>query len=76
VLLDGLRLTVLGLALGLAGALASARLMSSLLYGVQPRDSVTLIGAAILLGTVALVASYVPARRAMAVSPIWALRHE
>ena len=76
VLLDGLRLTVLGLALGLAGALASARLMSSLLYGVQPRDSVTLIGAAILLGTVALVASYVPARRAMAVSPISALRHE
>jgi ABC-type antimicrobial peptide transport system permease subunit len=74
--LDGLKLTVVGLLLGLAGALALARLMSSLLYGVRPRDPITLIGVAILLGAVALVASYMPARRAMAVDPIAALRHE
>ena len=76
VVLDGLRLTALGLALGLAGALASARLMSSLLYGVPPRDPITLVGVAILLGGIAFVACYIPARRAMAVDPMAALRHE
>jgi predicted permease len=76
VVLDGLRLTLLGLALGFAGALASARLIGSVLYGVQPRDPITLLGVAILLGAVALVASYIPARRAIAVDPIAALRHE
>jgi len=76
VMLDGLRLTALGLAFGLAGALVLARLMSSLLYGVAPRDPATLAGVAILLAAVALLASYIPARRAMRVDPMTALRYE
>ncbi|HEV2423563.1 MAG TPA: ABC transporter permease [Terriglobia bacterium] len=76
VVFDGLRLTALGLALGLAGSLLLAHLMSSLLYGVAPRDPATLAGVAILLAVVALLASYIPARRAMRVDPMAALRYE
>lgn len=76
IVFDGLKLTALGLAFGLAGALILARLMSSLLYGVAPRDPATLAGGAILLAAVALLASYIPARRAMRVDPMAALRYE
>jgi putative ABC transport system permease protein len=76
VVIDGLRLTLLGLGFGLAGALAATRLLSSLLYGVKPHDPSTLISVAILLAAVALFASYVPARRATTVDPMAALRHE
>jgi predicted permease len=76
VVIDGLRLTLLGLGFGLAGALAATGLLSSLLYGVKPHDSSTLISVALLLAAVALLASYIPARRATTVDPMAALRHE
>jgi predicted permease len=76
VVFDGLKLTVVGLACGLAIALAVARLLSSMLYGVKPRDPATLVAVAILLAIVALLACYIPARRAMAVDPMTALRQE
>ena len=72
----GVKLAVLGLAIGLAGALALTRLMASLLYDVAPSDPITYTGVAVLLGMVALLACYLPARRAMRVDPMVALRYE
>jgi putative ABC transport system permease protein len=76
VLSQGLRLTALGLGIGFAGALAVSRVLSSVLYGVTPTDPVSfgLVGGVLMI--VALVASYVPARWAMRVDPIRALRSE
>jgi putative ABC transport system permease protein len=65
-----------GLALGLAGSLAVTRLLSSLLFGVSPRDPGTLIAAAAILTVVAFMASYIPARRAANVDPLVALRQD
>jgi putative ABC transport system permease protein len=65
-----------GLALGIAGALASTRVLSSLLYDVQPHDVLVLLAAPVLLGLIALLASYLPARAAMEVEPTVALRYE
>ena len=76
VLKYGLRLTSLGLLFGLAGALAATRVLSSLLYGVRPSDAVTFFTVSIILTAVAFMASYIPARRAMRVDPIIALRYE
>jgi len=59
---------------GLAGALGLTRLMSSLLYGVGASDPTTFLTVSLLLGAVALVASYVPARRASRIDPLTALR--
>ncbi len=72
----GLRLTALGLALGLAGAAVSTRLLATLLYGVTPSDPVTYAGTAAVFIAVALAASYLPARRAARVDPIVVLREE
>jgi predicted permease len=71
---QGVRLALVGLAIGTAAALALSRLMSSLLYGVTPRDPLTFVGVALVLAAVALLASYLPARRATRVDPIVALR--
>jgi putative ABC transport system permease protein len=71
-----LRLTLLGVGLGLAGAVVVARFLTSLLFGVGMYDPVTFLGVAGLLIAVALAASYIPARRAMRVDPIVALRYE
>ena len=70
----GLRLTIAGVAIGLAAALLLTRLMSDLLYKVSPRDPIAFGGALIILLAVALVACFLPARRATRVDPVQALR--
>ena len=73
---QGLRLAVVGTVLGLAGAVALMRLMASLLFGVNAVDPLTYAGVAIVLVAIAMLACYVPAVRATAVSPVEALRAE
>ena len=73
---DGIKLTLIGIVLGLAGAIALTRLMVSLLFEVKPTDPATLIGVALLLAAAALLACYIPARRALRIQPITALRCE
>jgi predicted permease len=72
----GLKLTLLGLALGLIAALAVTRFVSSLLYGVTATDPVTFVGVSLLLLLVAMLASWLPARRATKLDPMTVLRHE
>ncbi len=72
----GARLAFLGVAIGLAASLLLTRLMQSLLYGVSASDPLTLAGTALLLTIVALVACFVPARRATQIDPLVALRHQ
>jgi putative ABC transport system permease protein len=73
---QGMWLTGIGLTLGVLASLGLARLMSSLLFGVSASDPLTYIAVVLLLSFVALLASYIPARRAMRVAPMVALRHE
>jgi predicted permease len=76
VLRQGLRLALAGTAFGLVGALIVSHLMTRLLYGVRPTDPLTFAGVALLLMGVALLACYIPARRAIRVDPLVALRYE
>ncbi|TFG37752.1 MAG: FtsX-like permease family protein [Candidatus Aminicenantes bacterium] len=76
VLKQGLLLTVIGVAIGWVGAYAATRLLKSLLFGVEPRDPLTFAIIPLILGLVALVACYLPARRATRVDPMIALRYE
>jgi predicted permease len=69
-------LTAIGIAAGVVAAMGLTRLVKSMLYGVTPNDPVTLTGGVALLVAVALVATWIPARRAAAVQPMQALRHE
>ncbi len=73
---EGFRLTLIGLGIGIALALALARFLSSQLYGVKPSDPETFIAVALILIGVALLACYIPARRAARVDPMVVLRHE
>jgi putative ABC transport system permease protein len=72
----GLRLTLMGVAIGIVSALGLTRFLSSLLYGVEPTDPLTFVAVSLILTAVALAASYIPARRAAKVDPMVALRCE
>jgi ABC-type antimicrobial peptide transport system permease subunit len=76
VLRNGLVLIAAGLAIGLTVGLAAAGAMRALIVGVNPRDPLTFAATAALLGTVAALASYLPARRATRIDPLIALRTE
>jgi len=76
VVIQGMKPTLLGVAVGLAAALALGRVVSSLLYAVKPTDPITFGAVVILLSLVALCACLVPARRAAKVDPVVALRYE
>jgi putative ABC transport system permease protein len=76
VLWEGLRFTLLGLAMGCAAAFIAARSLESLLYETKPTDATTFIVMACVLTSCALLASFVPARRASSVDPMIALRYE
>jgi ABC-type antimicrobial peptide transport system permease subunit len=73
---QGTGLALIGVLIGAAGGVLTARAMRAMLYGTAPTDPVTLVGVSVLLGIVAVVASYAPARRAVKVDPVEALRSE
>jgi ABC-type antimicrobial peptide transport system permease subunit len=72
----GAKMALIGVAIGIVGALALTRLMSNQLFGVSAHDPLTFVAVAILLIIVAVAAWYIPARRAMRVDPMVALRHD
>jgi putative ABC transport system permease protein len=76
VVVEGMTPTLIGMAIGVAGALALGRVLSTLIYGVQASDPLTFVGVSAVLAAVALLASLIPAYRASRVEPVKALREE
>jgi putative ABC transport system permease protein len=76
VLAQGFKLILIGLAFGLVGAFAMTRLIRSRLHDISPTDPLTFVCVSLLLAGVALLASYIPARRAAKIDPMVALRYE
>ena len=76
VMVQGLKLTLIGMGVGMAGAFALTRVITSLLYDVSPTDPLTFVCVSLLLAGVALLACYIPARRAARIDPMDALRYE
>jgi putative ABC transport system permease protein len=76
ILRRGVLLAVVGLVIGVAGSLGLTRLMESLLFGIGARDPLTMTLVAVVLALMAVVACYVPARRATKIDPLIALRYE
>jgi ABC-type antimicrobial peptide transport system permease subunit len=73
---NGMKLALIGVAIGLVGAFFLTQLMATMLFGVAPRDAMTFGGISVLLITVALLACYLPGRRATKVEPTISLRYE
>ncbi len=76
VLRQGITLTLIGAAFGVVATFGATRLISSMIFGVSPYDPLTFVAVAAILSIVALLACYIPARRAMKVDPLVALRYE
>jgi len=76
VMRESMILVATGAAVGLAGAIAASRLVSSLLFGLAPNDPITMAGAITLMVLVSALAGYLPARRAVRINPMMALRYE
>jgi putative ABC transport system permease protein len=76
VLRQGITLTLIGAAFGVVATLGATRLISSMIFGVSPDEPLTFVAVAAILSIVALLACYIPARRAMKVDPMVALRYE
>jgi putative ABC transport system permease protein len=73
---QGLRLAIIGMAIGCAAALFLSRLLESLLFEIRPSDPITFVSGMLFLAIIAVLASYIPARRAAQVDPVEALRYE
>ena len=73
---DGVRLTAIGVVLGLGAAYATTRVLSAVLYGISATDLVTFAGVTVVLVSIAFLSSYIPARRASNLDPMTALHHE